>query len=356
LRPLTYGTPKPMVPLFGIPFLERTMGRLRTAGVRDVILASGYLPQAIEDHFGDGSRIGMSVTYVVEAVPLGTAGALRNVAGHIKGTFFVLNGDVLTTLDLAAMYTFHKSKGGLGTIHALKVEDPSAFGCVVRDADGRVSAFIEKPKREDAPTDEINAGTYILERRILDEIPDGRSVSIERETFPKILGAGERLYSFVTNDYWLDVGRPEQYLKAHHDILAGQLPLVASDLEAEPGQLWQTAASEHPPNVNPPVFIGADVTIDSSAIVGPFAVIGSGSTIGAHALVRDAVLWDGVQIADDAQVVDAILASNVRIGRGAIVSLGAVIGHDAEIVPGAILEPQARVTAINAETVPTAKG
>jgi len=344
LRPLTYETPKPMVPLLGVPFLERTMVRLARAGVTRVILAAGYLPTAIEQHFGDGSRLGLALRYVVEAVPLGTAGALRNVAEHIDGPFFVLNGDVLTTLDLAAMIAFHKRHGGVGTLHAIRVDDPSAFGCVVRDASDRVLSFVEKPSRNEAPTDEINAGTYLLERSVLDEIPSGRNVSIERDTFPKLLAEGRALYSHVTNDYWLDVGRPEQYLHAHDDILDGKFPLVSSDLEAEPGTLWRVAAPDCPANVRAPAFIGGDVAIDPTATVGPYAVIGNGCRIGAHAIVRRSVLWDGVDIGDDSRVERSIVASRARVGAGAIVRSGTVVGHEAVIAAGTIIEENARVS------------
>lgn len=346
LRPLTYGTPKPMVPLFGVPFLERTLGRLKAAGVTEAILAAGYLPSAIEEHFGSGDRIGMKLTYVVEASPLGTAGALKNLERHITDTFFVLNGDVLTDLDLRSMADFHAAKGGLGTLHAIRVEDPSAFGCVVRDADSRIASFVEKPRRAEAPTDEINAGTYLLERRILDAIPAGRAVSIERETFPAVIAAGERLFSFVTADYWLDVGRPQQYLQAHGDVLDRKLDLAPSaDRGATGGAMWHLGSDGPPAYLRPPVFVGNDVAIDPTAVVGPYAVLGSGCRIGAGARVRDAILWDGVAVDAGARVTDAILASNVHVGERAVVARGAVVGHGASIAPGTVLEADARITA-----------
>ena len=342
LRPLTLGTPKPMVPLFDVPFLERTLGRLRAAGVQEVILAAGYLPAAIEAHFGDGSKIGMRVTYVVEDHPLGTAGALKNLESRITGTFFVLNGDVLTSLDLAAMIAYHKERRGVATLHAIKVDDPSAFGCIVRDTSERIERFVEKPPREDAPTDEINAGTYLLERSVLDAIPAGRNVSIERETFPTLIASGDRLYSYVTKDYWLDVGRPHQYLQAHVDVLDGKLDLTDAGSE-ETGAFYFSPGLDVPKNVKTPAFIGENARIDPSAEIGPYAVIGGGSIIGAGAIVRDSVLWDGVTVGAAAQISDSILASGVRVGEGARVTLGAVIGHDASIAAHAVLEPDARV-------------
>ncbi|MFY9780139.1 MAG: NDP-sugar synthase [Candidatus Baltobacteraceae bacterium] len=352
LRPLTYGTPKPMVPLLGVPFLERTLYRLHEAGIDDVVLAAGYMPKAITEHLGDGSRLGMRLTYVIEASPLGTAGALRNVAELIHGTFFVLNGDVLTSLDLRAMLACHREKGGVGVLHLIRVEDPSAFGCVVHDAAGRVTQFVEKPGRGEAPTDEVNAGTYLLERSVLDAIPQGRNVSIERETFPRLLAADAALYAYVTEDYWLDLGRPEHYIQAHRDVLAGKLRLAPSaDPAASSGSLLSPDEGALHSTIRPPVYAGEGATIDASAVVGPYTVLGERSHVGPEAEVRGSVLWDGVVVSGGARVYDAILASNVRVGRGAVVEPGAVIGHDVEIDAGSIVEANARIAVVQpAET------
>ncbi len=343
LRPLTLDTPKPMVPLFGVPFLERTLRRLRAAGVDDVILAAGYLPDAISDHFGDGSRVGVRLQYVLEAVPLGTAGALANVADRLTGRFFVLNGDVLTSLDLRAMLDFHKASGGVATLHAIAVDDPSAFGCIVHDAVGRVSSFVEKPAREAAPTNDVNAGTYLLERRLLDAIPAGRAVSIERETFPQAIAAGQPLYAFVTSDYWLDVGRPQQYLQAHADVLDGKLDLHDPPGGGAEGTMWRSRGPGMPPGVRPPAFVGHDVDIAPDAVVGPYATLGDNCSVASGALVQDSILWNGVRIGRSASVKDAILASSVVVGDGATVSRGVVAGTGAVIADGAVLEPDARI-------------
>jgi len=337
LRPLTYGTPKPMVPIMNVPFLARTLERLYAAGIRDVILPAGYMPQAITEYFGDGSRIGMNVTYVIEDEPLGTAGAIKNVEQHINGPFFVLNGDILTSLDLKAMMAYHREKNGLGILHLITVDDPSAFGCVVHDANGRISQFVEKPPKGSEPTNEINAGTYLLERSVLDMIPAGRNVSIERETFPNILASGQALYAYTTNDYWIDVGRPENYLDAHRDILSGAMPL-----ELEPG-LTGAALATLKASLRPPVHADVDVDIDPSATLGPNVVLGKGCRIGANATVRDSVLWDGVVVEPNAHIEGSIVASGAHIGKGARVGMGSVIGHDVTIEPSAILEPGSRV-------------
>jgi len=338
LRPLTLETPKPMVPVMNMPFLERTLRRLKAAGIDDVILPAGYLPEAITAYFGDGSALGLRLQYVVEAVPLGTAGALKNVEHLITGPFFVLNGDVLTSLDLRAMADAHKKKGGIGMLHLIRVENPSAFGCVVHDADGKVSAFVEKPPLGEAPTNEVNAGTYLLEREILDLIPAGRNVSIERETFPLAIRSGRSLYAYTTNDYWIDLGTPEAYLASHREIFDGKMPLGLTSGAEGPG-----ASSAPASALVPPVYIGRDVRLAPGAVIGPYAVVGDGCSIGDGATVKDSILWDGVVVGNGAVVDWSIVASRARIGEHAIVKSGSVIGHDAVIAPGRIVEENARL-------------
>lgn len=339
LRPLTYRTPKPMVPIMNVPFLARTLERLYQAEIRDVILAAGYMPKAIVDYFGDGGEFSMNITYVIEETPLGTAGAIKNVEQHITGPFFVLNGDILTSLDLRAMRRYHHEKGGIGALHLIRVEDPSPFGCVVHDSNGLISAFVEKPPKGEAPTDAINAGTYLLEREILDFIPPNKNVSIERVTFPAVIAAGKALYAYTTNDYWLDLGRPEQYLAAHRDVLSGAMRLAV-----EPGLSGDGCEGlRGHPGVIPPVHAAADVVVDASATVGPNVVLGRGCSIGAGAAVRESVLWERVSVGAGAIIEEAILASGVTIGASARVAKGSVIGHDVTVAPGAQLEPGARL-------------
>jgi mannose-1-phosphate guanylyltransferase len=320
-----------MVPIFGVPFLERTLLRLKEAGITDVILPAGYMPEAITSYFGTGERLGMKLTYVIEDTPLGTAGALKNIEHLIEGPFFVLNGDVLTGLDLRAMLAFHRERGGLGVLHLIRVDDPSAFGCVVHDAAGRITAFIEKPPRGTAPTNAINAGTYLLEREVLEAIPADRPVSIERETFPQLLAAHAPLHGYTTGDYWIDLGRPEHYLQAHSDILAGKLGLPGVP---SVGLYAGTSGRVH---------VDSRATIDPAALLGPSAVIGAGSRIGAGARVARSVLWENVIVGPGASVEGAILASGVRVGAGAHIESGAVIGHDAVIEAGTLIKRDARI-------------
>jgi len=338
LRPLTLETPKPMVPIMNMPFLERTLRRLKAAGIDDAILPAGYLPEAITSYFGDGSRLDMKITYVIEETPLGTAGALKNVEHLITGPFFVLNGDVLTSLDLAAMTIAHQKKGGIGMLHLIRVDDPSAFGCVAHDADGKITAFIEKPPAGEAPTNEVNAGTYLFEREILDLIPAGRPVSIERETFPLAIAGSNPLYAYTTDDYWIDLGRPEAYLASHRHIFDGMMPLGIS-----PGAEGPGATSAPEGALIPPVYVGRDVRLAPGAVIGPYAVVGDGCSVGDGATVKDSILWDGVAIGSGAVVDWSIIASRASVGANAVVKAGSVIGHDAVIAPGSVVEENARI-------------
>ena len=338
LRPLTFETPKPMVPIMNVPFLEWTLRRLKEAGIDDVILPAGYLPEAITSYFGDGKKLGLTIRYVIEETPLGTAGAIKNVEQYINGPFFVLNGDVLTSLDLRTMMDFHKKKAGMGVLHLIRVEDPSAFGCVVHDAENRIQSFVEKPKREDAPSNEVNAGTYLLDPAILALIPPGRMVSIERETFPLVIAGTKPLYAYTTDDYWLDVGQPEAYLASHRDIFDGTMPMgIGGGIEG-PGAKGVPSNS-----VVLPVYIGRDVVIAPDARVGPYTVLGDGCQIGAGAIVKDSLLWDGVVVEAGATIEGAIVASRVRVGTGAALRGGAVIGHDATIAPHTVVDENARI-------------
>ena len=343
LRPLTLETPKPMVPVMNMPFLERTLRRLKEAGIDDVILPAGYLPEAITSYFGDGSRLGMRLRYVIEETPLGTAGALKNVEQYITGPFFVLNGDVLTSLDLRAMMADHQRTGGLATIHLIRVEDPSPFGAVVHDASGRIEAFIEKPKPGQSPTDEVNAGTYLLEREVLDAIPAGRKVSIERETFPALIAAGRPLYAYTTDDYWIDLGSPEAYLAAHRNIFDNNMPLDLVPEVDGPGRDTIPASA-----VRAPIFVGIGCRVAPDAVVGPYTVLGDNCEIGPGAVVADSLLWDGVTVGAGAHLDTVIVASRARIGAGARVGSGSVIGHGADVPAHAELAPDARIAPVGA--------
>jgi mannose-1-phosphate guanylyltransferase len=240
------------------------------------------------------------------------------------------------------MIAFHEKRGGLGALHLITVEDPSAFGAVVHDASGRISAFVEKPPAGTSPSNDVNAGTYLLEREILDHIPAGRAVSIEREIFPAVLSGGHSLYAYVTSDYWIDLGRPEHYLDAHHHIFDGTMPL---GIPFAKGTISGPGKSQPSGTVTAPAFIGANVVIEPGAHVGPLVVLGDGCRVARGARVEDSLLWDGVTVGQDAVIEQSILASGTRVGARARIAPRSVIGHNVVIDDDAQLPEGARVAA-----------
>ena len=286
LRPLTYAIPKPLLPVAHVPMIRRLVNRLAEGGVTDVVLALGFKPEPFVEAFPDGVCAGIPLHYAVEPEPLDTAGAIRFAAEHagINETFVVVNGDVLTDLDISALITFHKDRGAQATMHLTPVEDPSAYGVAVIDDLGQVQRFVEKPTLGTAPSNLINAGTYVVEPSVLQRIPTGRKVSIEREIFPLIVADGG-LYAMATNDYWIDAGRPDTYVQANCDIAA---------------QLRNSADAA----------VHADASIASTAIVRD-AVVSARSTIGEYAHVSNSVLLDGAVIGNGAVVERSIVMGSV---------------------------------------------
>ncbi len=229
LRPLTVHTPKPMLPAAGVPFLTHQLARARAAGVEHIVLATSYLAEVFEPHFGDGSALGLHLEYVTEEEPLGTGGAIRNVASRLHSgpdePVLVFNGDILTGLDIGALVRTHETSGADVSLHLTRVTDPRAYGLVPTDGAGRVLAFLEKPQTpEEIVTDQINAGAYVFRRSVIDTIPAGRAVSVERETFPGLLAAGAHLQGMVDSTYWLDLGTPAAFVRGSADLVLGKAP------------------------------------------------------------------------------------------------------------------------------------
>jgi len=345
LRPLTLSTPKQMLPIVGQPMIERVLGHLAAHGIDEAVLSLGYLPDAFTSAYPDGTASGVRLSYAVEPEPLDTAGAVRFAAdfARVDGTFVVVNGDVLTDFDVSALIGFHRARRAEGTIHLTPVADPSAFGVVPTDADGRVTAFIEKPARDEAPTNLINAGTYVLEPSVLERIPPGRRVSIERETFPAMVRAG-RLFARADDAYWLDTGTPAAYLQAHRDLVEGRRggPPAPGAHRVE-GGWWTTGSPIVKGTVTGACFIGEGSEVAEGATV-ESSVLGAGCVIEAGARVSGSVLLDGARVATDSVVAGSVLGPGSTVGErcdirpisvlgdGAVVPSGTVV--DAERVPG----------------------
>ncbi|WP_327355660.1 NDP-sugar synthase [Streptomyces sp. NBC_01304] len=327
LRPVTVNTPKPMVPAAGVPFLAHQIARAAAAGVDHIVMATCYLAEVFEPYFGDGSAFGVTLEYVVEDQPLGTGGAIRHAAEHLTcgadEPVLVFNGDILTGLDIRGLVDSHQQAGADVTLHLTRVDDPRAFGLVPTDADGRVTAFTEKPQTpEEIVTDQINAGCYVFKRSVIDTIPSGRPVSVERETFPALLASGARLHGKVEQGYWLDLGTPEAFIQASADLVRGIV-----DSPAVPGERGEAL-----------VLAGAQVAEGAKLADG--TVVGAGARIGAGAVVQGSVVLDGAVVAEDAYVHESLVGAGATIGprtalHGAVIGDGARVGADNELRAGA---------------------
>jgi mannose-1-phosphate guanylyltransferase len=345
LQPLTLTIPKPAIQLVDRPFLRYMIDWLARHGVDDVIVASGFGAEALRGALdGDGTSGGPSVAYVQESEPLGTGGPLRLAAdeGTLEERFLVLNGDILADLDLGALIRSHAESGAAATLALYTVDDPSAYGLVRTKAGGEVAEFVEKPDPDEMGAHEISAGAYVVERRVLDLIPPGRMVSIEREVFPRLVGDG--LYGHALDGYWMDIGTPERYLQASWDILEGRVRTEVGGRLDAPGLRVEDGAGVDPTaSVRPPALLEADVTIGSGASIGDRAVIASGSQVGDGAVVSSSVVLAGSSIGPEAEVTHSILAPGVRIGEGARVGPDVVIGEGAQVDAGAELGAGARL-------------
>ncbi|HEX5614766.1 MAG TPA: NDP-sugar synthase [Acidimicrobiia bacterium] len=337
LRPLTYTTPKPLLPIANVPFLVRQLAWLERHGVDEAVLSLGYLPDAFEAAFPSGRCGHVRLRYAVEEQPLGTAGAIRFAAETIDEPFLVCNGDVLTDLDVRAMVEFHERNRAHATIALAPVDDPSAFGVVPTTATGQVIAFVEKPPPGKAPSNWINAGTYVLEPSFLERIPPRLQVSIERETFPRLLEQEHgAVFGYQNDSYWLDIGTPEKYLQAHADLLAGHLDRVPAPgaHQREPG-IWVQGDVDIAPDAQMvgPVLLGAGSRLGAGALLRR-AVLGAGATIGARAVVDGAVVHEGASVGDDATVTRSVLGARARVDAGASVSDASLVGADAHVAAG----------------------
>ncbi len=326
LRPLTVTTPKPLLPTAGVPFVHHQLALLRSAGVEHVVLATAYRPEDFRDGLGDGADLGLRVDYVHEDEPRGTGGAIRNVSDVLYGApddpVVILNADVLSGHDLLRQVQAHEDAGADVTLHLTEVDDARAFGCVPTDADGRVTAFHEKSP--DPVTRRINAGCYVFRRRVVDAIPAGRKVSVERETFPGLVSSGAVVLGHHEQAYWLDVGTPAAYVRGSRDLVRGVLHSAA--LPGPPGESL--------------VLDGGSVHDDATVTGG--TTVGAGAIVGAGAVVTGSVLLDGAVVEDGATVRDSVVGAGARVGAGTLLD-GAVVGDRADVGAGNELVAGARV-------------
>jgi mannose-1-phosphate guanylyltransferase len=324
LRPLTSTVPKPVVRLVDRPFIGFMLEWLRGHGVDDVIMSCGFLADSVRAVLGDGSQLGIRLRFVEEPEPRGTAGALKLAQPMLDERFLMLNGDVLTDIDLTAQIAQHEASGARATLALVPVADPSAYGVVVLREDRSVSDFVEKPSPGSVDSNLISAGSYVLEREILELVQPDRNVSIEREVWPALVGDG--LYGFTSDGYWLDIGTPERYLQGTFDILEGNVETAVRERLGGEWVAIEDGAQVHG-RVVPPALLERGVQVAPGAHVGSLVVLGRDVSIGARSTVERAVVLDGAQIGEGCELRDCIVAARCRVGDGTSITGGAVLGE-----------------------------
>ncbi|MFA5911514.1 MAG: NDP-sugar synthase [Vicinamibacterales bacterium] len=328
LRPLTLHTPKPVVPIFDRAFLHYQIDLLKQVPeIDEVILSLNYQPRRIEEVFGDGAGTGVRLRYVVEPAPLGTGGAIRYAAQGATDTIVVFNGDVMTSVDVNAVVKLHRDRQAKATIVLTPVDNPTAYGLVETEPDGRVRRFLEKPNPDEITCDTINAGIYVLEPDTFDRIPKDVSYSIERSYFPSLIERQEMFVAYVERGYWIDIGTPEKYIQVHRDMFDGKFsggvfatadpgkPVVSPDARIEDGVELHT-----------PCFIDAGAHVKSGARIGPYTVLGRSVIVEESANLENTIVWPNTRIGQSAIVHGPIIGRNCHIGRNAVMKSASVIG------------------------------
>jgi len=340
LRPLTATVPKPVVPLVDRPLIAYMLEWLASHGIDDVIMSCGFLATSVRNVLGDGSSFGMRLRFVEEPDPRGTAGALKYAEPMLEERFLMLNGDVLTDLDLSGQLAQHEATDARATLALVPVDDPSAYGLVHLNEDRSVRDFVEKPSPDAIDTKLISAGAYVLQRDVLELVPADRNVSIEREVWPLLIGRG--LYGFPSESYWMDIGSPERYLQGTFDLIEGN---VSSTLRERLAGDWLAVdpAAEVRGRVIPPAVLERGVRVAESARVGSLVVLGEDVSVGAGSSVERSVILKGTEIGEGCSLRDCIVAAGCRVGARTRISGGAVLGEGVTIGADNVVACGARI-------------
>jgi mannose-1-phosphate guanylyltransferase len=340
LRPLTSTVPKPVVPLVDRPFIVYMLEWLKHHGVDDVILSCGHMATSVRNVLGDGSQLGIRLRFVEEPEPRGTAGALKYAESFLDERFLMLNGDVLTDLDLTEQIAQHERTDASGTLALVPVPDPTNYGLVRLNENNSVREFVEKPSADQIDSNLISAGAYVLERDIVDLIQPDRAVSIEREIWPRLVGKG--LYGFPADAYWLDIGTPERYLQGTFDIIEGN---VQTDVLERLGTGYVSVADDAVTTgrVVPPAVVERGCQIGAGAHVGSLVVLGAGVSVGDNARIERSVVLQGAEIGEGCALTDCIVGAGARIGDRTVISGGTVLGEGVTVGADNILAAGMRV-------------
>jgi len=336
LRPLTGMRPKPMVPIVNQPVMEHILGLVKHHGMNDVVATLAFMPQVIEDYFGDGDEWDINISYAVEETPLGTAGSVKNAAEALDDTFVVISGDAITDINLTHCIDFHKANGGAVTIALKRVPDPLEYGVVITDGDGLIERFVEKPSWGQVFSDTINTGIYVVDPLVFDYIPEGKAFDFSSELFPLLMEKGHKLYGCVVDGYWCDVGSLESYVEAHRDILDGKAKLFVPGSRTK-NDVWVGEGAEIDPSakLSSKVVIGRNTRVRAGARLGSYTVVGDNCLLGYDVETGHAIIWNDAFIGARAQVRGAVLCRGVDIRSGARIEQGAVIGDESTVGHGA---------------------
>ncbi|MET1049075.1 MAG: sugar phosphate nucleotidyltransferase, partial [Acidimicrobiales bacterium] len=344
LRPLTSNLPKPMMPLANKPMMEHVIDLLRRHGFDEIVVTLAFMPDAIRNHFGDGSEYGVHIQYATEETPLGTAGSVRNAADALDDRFLVISGDVLTDIDLGEVVAFHEAKGALATIGLVPVENPLEFGIVITNEDGSVERFLEKPSWGQVFSDTINTGIFVLEPAIFDHIADDRAVDFSSEVFPALLAAGLPLFGAVADGYWEDVGTLEAYVSAHKDILDEKVEVDVPGFEVS-GGVWVAEGAEIHPDavIDGPAVVGDNARVEAGARLGEYAVLGTNVKVRAGAEIHRSIVQDNAYLGEGVRLAGAVVGRACDVRRGARCEDGSVLGDECFIGEDAVIGPGVKV-------------
>jgi mannose-1-phosphate guanylyltransferase/phosphomannomutase len=344
LRPLTCDRPKPMVPIMNRPMMEHIVSLLKRFGLTDIGVTLQYLPEQIQNYFGDGREFGVQMQYFIEDSPLGTAGSVKNSGTFLDETFLVISGDALTDFDLQKAIEFHRQKGSVATLVLTSVETPLEYGVVIADDAGRIVQFLEKPSWGEVFSDTVNTGIYILEPEVLQYIPEGTMFDFAKDLFPLLMSKGYPLYGYVAEGYWCDIGNLEQYHEAHLDILQGKVHTVLLERELSPGvYVGENAVIEDGAQISAPVLIGNGARIAKGAKVESYSVIGPNSLVDTDASVKRGLTWRNTYIGQRSQIRGAILCNRVQVLQGSSVFQGTVVGDDSIIEENCTVKPNIKI-------------
>jgi mannose-1-phosphate guanylyltransferase / phosphomannomutase len=344
LRPLTSNQPKPMLPIVGRPMMQHILRLARRHGVTELVATVHFLASVVRNFFGDGSDMGLSLSYVTEEEPLGTAGSVKNAEPLLSDRFLVLSGDTLTDLDLTELMRFHEEKGAAVTVTLKRVEDPLEFGIVITDEQGRIERFLEKPGWGDVFSDTINTGIYVVEREALDLIRPGEEFDFAKDLFPLMLDKGYPMFGYVTDRYWSDVGTLEAYMAAHRAVLDREVEVEIDGFELEDG-VWLGDGAQLDPDakVEGPVYIGENARVEGGSTLREYTVLGRGVAVKSGAFLHRAVVHDQAYVGASANLRGCVLGKNSDVKFGARLEEGVVVSDECYIGEGAVLNPHVKV-------------